>query len=89
MPRVFGKETGMTGSALAPVIISVVAIAALAAWLAMVFYADAHPSQAGRRTAREPGSVAAVGPRPVPETGARDGEETSGAPEPVPSRRAA
>jgi predicted lipid-binding transport protein (Tim44 family) len=33
----------MTGSALAPIIIPIVALIALAAWLAMIFYAEAHP----------------------------------------------
>jgi hypothetical protein len=33
----------MTGSLLAHIIIPVVTVLALAAWLAMVFYADAHP----------------------------------------------
>jgi len=33
----------MTGSLLAHVIVPVVAVLALAVWLAMVFYADAHP----------------------------------------------
>ena len=33
----------MTGSLLAHVIVPVVSVLALAAWLAMVFYADAHP----------------------------------------------
>jgi hypothetical protein len=32
----------MTGSALAPIIIPIVALIALAAWLAMIFYAEAH-----------------------------------------------
>jgi hypothetical protein len=33
----------MTGSLLAHIMIPVVSVLALAAWLAMVFYADAHP----------------------------------------------
>jgi hypothetical protein len=33
----------MTGSLLAHIVIPVVTVLALAAWLAMVFYADAHP----------------------------------------------
>lgn len=36
----------MTGSSLLPIILPIVAIVALAAWLAMVFWADAH---AGRK----------------------------------------
>jgi hypothetical protein len=33
----------MTGSSLAPVVIPIVAMFSLAAWLAMIFYADRHP----------------------------------------------
>jgi hypothetical protein len=38
----------MTGSALAPVIIPIVAFVFLALWIGMVFYANAHPSVHGR-----------------------------------------
>jgi len=38
----------MTGSALAPVIIPIVAFVALVVWIGMVFYANAHPSVHGR-----------------------------------------
>lgn len=38
----------MTGSVLAAVIIPIVVVIALAAWLAMVYYADAHPGRPGR-----------------------------------------
>jgi hypothetical protein len=39
-----GKEVpAMTGSALAVIVIPIVMVIALAAWLAMIFYADAHP----------------------------------------------
>jgi hypothetical protein len=38
----------MTGSALAPVIIPIVAFVALFVWIGMVFYANAHPSVHGR-----------------------------------------
>jgi hypothetical protein len=81
----------MTGSAVAPVVIPVVIIVALAAWLAMVFYADAHPPHAGRRTASEPGTAPAdIAPRPVrPEASARDGEDATGGPSPAPARHAA
>jgi hypothetical protein len=34
----------MTGSALAPVVIPIVAFLFLVLWIAMVFHADAHPS---------------------------------------------
>jgi hypothetical protein len=43
--------SNMTASPLAHIIIPIVAIIALAAWLAMVFYADAHPGHAGRDAA--------------------------------------
>jgi hypothetical protein len=55
----------MTGSLLAHVIVPVVSVLALAAWLAMVFYADAHPrwtkpprSARAGRGGRSPASVA-------------------------------
>jgi hypothetical protein len=38
----------MTGSALAPVIIPIVAFVFLFLWIGMVFYANAHPSVHGR-----------------------------------------
>jgi hypothetical protein len=45
----------MTGSPLAPVIIPVVVVIVLATWLALVFYADAHPGHVGRAAAAEHG----------------------------------
>jgi hypothetical protein len=39
----------MTGSALAPVVIPIVAFAFLFLWIGMVFYANAHPSVHGRQ----------------------------------------
>lgn len=38
----------MTGSALAPVVIPIVAFVFLILWLGMVFHANAHPSVHGR-----------------------------------------
>jgi hypothetical protein len=38
----------MTGSALAPVIIPIVAFVFLFLWIGLVFYANAHPSVHGR-----------------------------------------
>lgn len=38
----------MTGSALAPVVIPIVAFVFLFLWIGMVFYANAHPSVHGR-----------------------------------------
>ena len=43
----------MTGSPLAPIVIPVVVVIALAAWLAVVFCADAHPGHAARDKAAE------------------------------------
>lgn len=44
----------MTGTNLAAIITPIVAMISLAAWLAMVFYADAHPG-VRRQAAAEPG----------------------------------
>ena len=44
----------MTGSSLVPFIIPVVAALALAAWLAMVFYAEAHPRWKTHSAAQAP-----------------------------------
>jgi hypothetical protein len=41
----------MIGSPLAPIVTAIVSVIALAVWLAMVFYADAHPPQADGHTA--------------------------------------
>lgn len=51
----------MTGSALAPVIIPIVAVVFLFLWIGMVFYANAHPSVHGRadRAAHEDREAAA------------------------------
>ena len=43
----------MIGSPLAPVVTAIVSVIALAVWLAMVFYADAHPPQAGKHVVAE------------------------------------
>lgn len=43
----------MIGSPLAPVVTAIVSVIALAVWLAMVFYADAHPPQAGSHVVAE------------------------------------
>jgi hypothetical protein len=44
----------MTGSSLAPIIIPIVAMIALAGWLAMVYYAEAHPGWKAHRAASTP-----------------------------------
>lgn len=82
----------MTGSALAPIIIPIVAIVALAVWLTLVFYAEAHPSwHAGQGTASGPGPASPdAAPGQIrPHVGAHDSEGASSEPAPVPDRRAA
>ena len=49
--------SNMTASPLAHIIIPIVVIIALAAWLAMVFYAAAHPGHAGRDAAARQGTA--------------------------------
>jgi hypothetical protein len=70
----------MTGSALAPVIIPIVALGCLAAWIVMVFYADAHPMHQSRGAARAPQGTVARGEQ---DTAAR-GEQADRAREPAP-----
>jgi hypothetical protein len=56
-----GKEVrAMTGSSLVPFIVPVVAALALAAWLAMVFYAEAHPRWKTHSAAQAPRAVGAA-----------------------------
>jgi hypothetical protein len=38
----------MTGSSLVPIVVPIVALVTLAAWLGMVFWADAHPGRKAR-----------------------------------------
>jgi hypothetical protein len=45
----------MTGSSLAPVVIPIVAMFSLAAWLAIIFYADRHPLWGDRTKAAAKG----------------------------------
>ena len=68
----------MAGSALVPIIVPIGMVIALALWLALIFYADAHP--VGRRAdaAREPGPPSAAGPRPA--AGGASGQPEAGAP---------
>ena len=83
--------TFMTGSALAPVIIPVVVIAALAAWLGMIYYADAHPGYHSRRTVSKPGTARADTARRQVRSDGRalhDGDDASGA-STAPGQRAA
>jgi len=48
----------MTGSALAPIVIPIVVVIALAWWLAMIFYADAHPGHVRHGAASGPATTA-------------------------------
>lgn len=50
----------MTGSFWAPIIIPIVAVPALAAWLALVWYAAAHPRWKAHRAASAPGVTGAM-----------------------------
>jgi len=53
----------MTGSSLAPIIIPIVVVPALAAWLGLIWYASAHPGWKAHRVAAEAGTAGAM-PRP-------------------------
>ena len=66
----------MTGSTLDLVLISVVVVIVLAAWIVLVFYADAHPGW------RRPGAPAGHGPA------GRAARPPAGLPEHGPARRA-
>ena len=50
----------MTGSFWAPIIIPIVAVPALAAWLALVWYAAAHPRWKAHRAASAAGAAGAM-----------------------------
>jgi len=67
----------MTGSPLAPVIIPIVAVIALAAWLAMVFYADARPGHTVRDAAARQGIAS--------ESNSGDARQRDERPEVIPS----
>ncbi|MGE5291747.1 MAG: hypothetical protein ACM3ML_32025 [Micromonosporaceae bacterium] len=64
----------MPGSSLALIVIPLAVTAALAAWLIMVYYADAHPYWRGQRPAHERPATGAVSPgdrrAEVPQQGA-------------------
>ncbi|HTS99200.1 MAG TPA: hypothetical protein VMI33_21545 [Streptosporangiaceae bacterium] len=63
----------MTGSALVPIIVPIVAVLALAAWLTLVYWADAHPAS-GRHVA-EISPPAAAGAEAAAPGGHEPGEE--------------
>ncbi len=64
----------MTGSALVPVFIPVVLVA-LAGWLALVYYAAAHPGYRTRKTVSEPGAAHADAAAEAARPGGKAGEE--------------
>ena len=47
----------MTGSIWVLIVVPIAAMIALAGWLAMVYYAEAHPEWKAHRVAAEPGST--------------------------------
>jgi hypothetical protein len=56
-----GKEPAvMTGSFWAPIVIPIVVVPALAAWLALVWYADAHPRWKAHSAVPTPGVTGAM-----------------------------
>jgi hypothetical protein len=61
----------MTGSFWAPIIIPIVVVLALAAWLALVWYADAHPRWKAHRAASAPGAAGPQLPVHVSDQAAR------------------
>lgn len=76
----------MTGSSLAPIIVPIVAFIALAAWLGMVFWADAHPEWKPHAAIPGPEITSAGVPPAAAEPGASHGGELAPSP---PDRRAA
>lgn len=65
----------MTGSPLVPIIVPIVAFFALAAWLGMVFWVDAHPGWKARAAARVPEATGAETLQRAAEPGAHRGSE--------------
>jgi hypothetical protein len=76
----------MTGSFLVPIIVPIVAFIALATWLGMVFWAEAHPEWKARATAPGPEASAAMDASPAAEPEAGHGSELAPVP---PARKAA
>ncbi len=65
----------MTGSFLVPIIVPIVAFFALAAWLGVVFWADAHPGWKKHAAAPAPEATHAVVPPAAAEPHAQQGGE--------------
>jgi hypothetical protein len=74
----------MTGSFLVLIITPIVAIIALAFWLGMVYWADAHPGWKAHATAPGP-EITGVSPPAAAEPGEHHGGELA----PSPDRKAA
>ena len=66
----------MTGSFLVPIVTPIVALIALACWLGMVYWADAHPGWKASRAARGPEITSETFPA-APESGGRLSGEAS------------
>jgi hypothetical protein len=69
------EEPGMVGSYLVPIVVPIVAFVTMAAWLGMVFWADAHPQWKSHAVASGPQVTAAPSPPAVAGPGARQGSE--------------
>jgi hypothetical protein len=66
----------MTGSFLVPIVTPIVALIALACWLGMVYWADAHPGWKASRAARGPEITSETSPA-APESSDRLSWEAS------------
>ncbi len=65
----------MIGSYLVNIVVPIVAFAAMAAWLSMVFWADAHPQWKSPAAVSGPKLTAAGNPPAAGQPGARQGSE--------------
>lgn len=74
----------MTGSFWVAIVVPIVAFLALAAWLGMVYWADAHPGWKARPAAPGPGLTGAGSPPAAAGAGDRRGGELT-----PPDRKAA
>jgi len=69
------EDPGMIGSFLVPIIVPIAAFIGLAAWLGLVFWADAHPGWKAHAAAPGPEVTGAEVPPAVTEAGAPHGSE--------------
>lgn len=65
----------MIGSYLVPIVVPIVAFVAMAVWLGIVFWADAHPQWKSHAVVSGPKLTAAGNPPAAAEPGARQGSE--------------